>query len=80
MHATAAGVASWPWEAFRSVRVGHYTDTFVLRCAVRIRFADGSRLDLHLWGKRTHEVGRLIAAACRRHGRSVVERDVGSFS
>ena len=79
VHATAAGVAAWPWEAFRSVRVGYHTDTFVLRCAIRVRFADGARLDLHLWGKRTHEVGRLIAAACRRHGRKVVERDVGSF-
>ncbi|MBB5789341.1 hypothetical protein [Jiangella mangrovi] len=79
VHATAAGAVSWRWDAFASVRVGHHTDTFVLRCVIRIRFADGSRRDLSLWGRRTHEVGRLIAAGCRRHGRKVVERDVSSF-
>ncbi|TDC48927.1 hypothetical protein E1212_19560 [Jiangella ureilytica] len=79
VHATAAGVVAWPWDAFASVRVGHHTDTFVLRCVIRIRFAGGSRLTLSLWGRRTHEVGGLIAAGCRRHGRPVVERDVASF-
>lgn len=72
----AAGVRTWPWDRFASVRVGHHTDTFVLRCVIRVTLAGGERLDLSLWGRRSHDVGRTIAAACRRHGRPVVERDV----
>lgn len=38
--------------------------------------AGGSRLDPSLWGRRSQDAGRAIAAACRRHGCKVVEREV----